>query len=163
WQPFRERLAAAEEILDEAARLKPPDVCVYSTLMQISKPAEWDRQKMDRTLELGLKVSKKNLALVDTMTGSLLPRWGRAPGDLGEFAAQGSELIEGPDGLNAYMRVVRLAHVAEINLKRSAQGEELSPNAYRDFTDPTVVLDEFPAARLKAAIPVARERHPKSR
>ncbi|HTU26073.1 MAG TPA: hypothetical protein VMF30_11780 [Pirellulales bacterium] len=160
WKIFGDRLEKAEAILEETAKLKPRDVCVFSTLLRLGKALDWDKEKMQKTAERGLQVSKKDPELIDGVTGSLLPRWGGEPGDLGKAALFFSERIKGPDGLEAFMRVVRLSHREEITLKRHLKGQ--SPEAYRDFTDPAVVLEEFNQAKLKAAVPVVLKRHAKS-
>ncbi len=110
-------------------------------MIGIGKSLDWDKEKMERPrAEKALQVSKKDYKLIDMMTVSLLPRWGGEPGDLGKLALWFSEQIKGPEGLSAYMRVVRGAHTEEISLKRNLKGD--SPEAYRDFTDPAVVLED---------------------
>ena len=160
WKLFTERMETAQDILDETARLKPRDVCVFTTMIGIGKSLDWDKEKMERTAQRALQISKKDYKLIDMMTLSLLPRWGGEPGDLGKLALWFSEQIKGPEGLSAYMRVVRGAHTEEISLKRGLKGE--SPEAYRDFTDPAVVLEEFSAPKLKAALPVVLKRRAKN-
>ena len=78
WQPFKERLETADLTLSEAARLEPRDVCVYSTMVSVGTGLDWSRGQMERTVERGLQVSKKDFVLVDVMTNRLLPRWGGA-------------------------------------------------------------------------------------
>ena len=118
WQPFKDRLETAEDALNEAARLTPRDVCVFSSLVSIGKALGWERKKMERTIERGLQVLKKDFFLIDAMATNLLPRWGGAPGDLGKFAARMSERIQGEDGIYVYARIARLTQVAEVSLTR---------------------------------------------
>ncbi len=118
---------------------------------------------MERTVDGGLQVSKKDFVLVDLMTNRLLPRWGGTPGDLGKFALQMDQRIGGDDGLDTYARVAKTAQAAEVRLKRSSGNPQAFAQANRDFTDPAVVLAEFDAEKLRAAIPVVRSRHPTSK
>ena len=67
-------LETADFTLDEAARLEPRDVCVYSTMLSVGTALEWSRGQMERTVERGLQVSKKDFVLIDVMTNRLLPR-----------------------------------------------------------------------------------------
>ncbi|HEX4146352.1 MAG TPA: DUF4034 domain-containing protein [Pirellulales bacterium] len=160
WEPFHDRLQTAEETLNEAARLKPRDVCVFSTLAQVGKALGWSHKKMERTIERGLQVSKKDFVLIDGMVINLLPRWGGAPGDLGKFALRMSERIKGDDGLYVYIRVARTTQSAEVDLKRISDEPEQFGQSHRDFTDPKVVLEEFSADKLRAAAAVLQKRHP---
>ena len=163
WQPFKDRLETAEDALNEAARLTPRDVCVFSSLVSIGKALGWERKKMERTIERGLQVSKKDFFLIDAMATNLLPRRGGAPGDLGKFAARMSERIQGEDGIYVYARIARLTQVAEVSLMRDFGDRAVFAESNRDFTDPNVVLEEFSADKLRAAIAVLHKRHPKAK
>jgi hypothetical protein len=162
WRPFKERLETAEETLNEASQLKPRDVCVFTSLLKVGRPLGWDRKKMERTVERGLQVSKKDYILIDSMVTTLLPRWGGEPGDLGKFAQRMDERIGGDDGLDVYARVARSTQIAEVSLKRQTEDKQAHARSSRDFTDPKVVLEEFSADKLRAAIPIVRERRSKS-
>ncbi|HTU24800.1 MAG TPA: hypothetical protein VMF30_05355, partial [Pirellulales bacterium] len=159
WAIFGQRMETAEQILEEAARLEPPDVCVYSMLVRIGRTRSYDKEKMFLTAGRGLKISKRDPDMIDALTFSFLPRWGGEPGDLGKAAQFSNKRIQGNPGLDAYLRVVRMSHIDEINLKRRRKAD-LSPEAYRNFSDPKVVLEEYSESKLRAAVPVVLKRHP---
>jgi WD40 repeat protein len=163
WQPFKERLQNAEEILKEASRLKPPDVCVFSSLLGVGTGLGWNHEQLDRAVERGLLISKKDPVLIDMMANQLLPRWGGEPGDLGKFALRISERIKGEDGAYLYGRIARYTQVAEVSLKRNSGDPEAFARTNRDYTDPQVVLKEFSAEQLRAAAAALHKRHPKAK
>jgi WD domain, G-beta repeat/Domain of unknown function (DUF4034) len=137
WKLFHERIAKAEEILQEAVRKPVGDSCVFAELLLIGRAAEWDRKKMDRTLERGVLVSKKNFLLFDNMATYLLPRWFGQPGDVAKFAEHMLARVKGDDGLEIYGR---LAHMMRM------YGEK---------------IDDFSPDNIRAAVPVLLERFPK--
>jgi hypothetical protein len=105
WRLFHERIAQAEEALQEAARQPAADSCVFSALLTVGMAESWDHEKMELTLERGLQISKKNFSLYDNMTYYLLPRWGGAPGDVGKLAERMLNRVKGDDGLEIYARL----------------------------------------------------------
>ena len=132
-------------------------------MLGVGRGLGWSRKQMERTVERGLQVSKKDFILINTMVANLLPRWGGAPGDLGKFAMQMDKRVGGDAGLDIYARVARTSQLSEVRLKRSFKDPQSFAEHNRDFTNPAVVLEEFDADKLRAAIPVVRKRHATSK
>ncbi len=149
WAPFKERLETADQVLRPATQLKSRDVCVFSTMLGVGRGLGWSRKQMERTVERGLQVSKKDFILINTMVANLLPRWGGAPGDLGKFAMQMDKRVGGDAGLDIYARVARTSQLSEVRLKRSFKDPQSFAEHNRDFTNPAVVLEEFDADKLR--------------
>jgi WD40 repeat protein len=113
---------------------------------------------MYETLERGLKISPIDFTLIDHMTKYLLSRPQVGENDLGAFASEMEQRIGGKDGLEAYGRVALVAQVTEIHQKRwegAVDSEEF------DFVDPELVRKQFSVDKLRAVIPVLRERRGK--
>ena len=159
WQQFRDRLEQAEQVLSEAAGL---ELARRLRLFFAARHRHGARPAAGRAgsnARGGLQISKKDFTLIDCMTNALLPRWGGQPGDLGKFASQMAERIGGDDGLDAYGRIAMLTQTAEVSLERGSRKKK-APAESAGYTDPNVVLTEFSADKLRAAIPVLH-RHAK--
>ena len=88
WRLFRERLAQAERVLNEARRLKTRCPHWYAIMQNVATGQGWDAGRYDQLFEEGIAAEPLYHYLYSNKAQYLLPRWRGAPGDWERFAEE---------------------------------------------------------------------------
>lgn len=110
WLLFRDNIERAKELLDKARTLPNHDADVYSKLVVVGMTQSADRETIDEYLAAARKIDPMYFPIYTNIAVDLLPRWGGAPGELGEFAEKMVADNPGDGGLEIYARIA-----AEVN------------------------------------------------
>ncbi len=105
WRLMKERLAAAQRVLDEAKPMKPQCPMWWQVQLHIALGQDWNHADYGRVYNEAKSLFPKFWAYDCSLAHYLLPRWHGQPGDWEKAAAAG---MQRPDGLGAevYARVV---------------------------------------------------------
>lgn len=105
WQLFRERLAAAQEILDKARGLPEKDPIWWQKALRVALGESWPAAKYDQLTEEATAFEPAFWGYDCSRAYSLTPRWLGKPGDWEDYAVRAAAR---PGGLGAevYARIV---------------------------------------------------------
>jgi len=120
WRLFRERMASARKVLDEARNLQEKDPYWWRVALQVARGQGWPKDKYD-ALVVEAKAFEPKFWGYDTERAfSLLPRWYGEPGD---WEAYAEEVSSRPDGLGpeAYARIAIYLRGFHDNIFRESQ------------------------------------------
>jgi hypothetical protein len=107
WRPFRLKIQAAQELLEQAEKKSLKDAHLYVILLRVGRSAGADREQMEEWLAKGREIDPDCLPLYREMAVTLLPRWHGQPGDVEEFAERMFEEMPNDTGLAAYATIAR--------------------------------------------------------
>jgi hypothetical protein len=139
---FREHLARARSLIEQALRLGVKDGHAHSLLIAIARAEGQPREKARAIFDQGREVDPNYVWLYAEMAVCLLPYWRGQPGDLEKFAAEIVTLLPGDDGLDALGHVLYFINQYDPNIlfwgdfdrTQMAQAAE-------------VIVDRYPMAR----------------
>lgn len=141
WAVFHDQLESALKLLERARELKGHDAEVYGRLIVVGMAGGAPRRVIDEYLAGARKIDPAYFPAYQNVAVELLPRWGGAPGDIGEFAEQMLRENPGDLGLEIYARIA-----AEVNRY-----------------DKMLLLDgEFDLVKVRAGARILQARYPKS-
>lgn len=104
WRLFRERMASAHKVTDEARKLQEKDPYWWLVALQVARGEGWPKGKYDALVAEAKAFEPKFWGYDTERAFSLLPRW---YGERGEWEAYAENVSLRPDGLGAetYARI----------------------------------------------------------
>lgn len=141
WRPFRLKILAARDLLDEAEKLPNLDAYYYALRLRVGRVDGSDREQMEEWLEKGRAIAPDCTPLYSEYAVTLLPRWLGLPGETEDLANRMFEAMPGDAGLMA------VASIAAIHIR---------------YDSTAVVQGAYDRERLHAAARYAACRFPES-
>jgi hypothetical protein len=113
---FRERMAKARQLLEQAIEMGARDGQAYASLIVVAKAEGWNKVETRKLVEAGRQVDPAYFAIYTSMAEYLLPRWHGEAGDVERFALETANALPGEDGLDAYCHIAYTIHQYEPEL-----------------------------------------------
>jgi hypothetical protein len=98
WSKFKERLAKAHQILNEAISIEPSHPHIYSVMLRVAMGESWDSVEFNKLFTQAMQVEPTYYYSYRTMATHLLPRWSGTDGDWERFADDVSKRVRGKHG-----------------------------------------------------------------
>ncbi|MDD2710321.1 MAG: DUF4034 domain-containing protein [Verrucomicrobiae bacterium] len=106
WKVFRERLARARTIFEDADRLQTKDPELYARAITLAMGQSWPRKKMESVYEKGITLFPHYFPLHVAKRYYLAKKWHGDEGDWQIFAQQAADRLGGEAGDSLYARLV---------------------------------------------------------
>lgn len=105
WRLFRERLGAANAILDRALTLGNQNPAYWTTRHIVARGLDWPTFQTNAIFAAGVKAEPQYEELYIAHAMAILPRWGGQPGEMEQFALAATK-VPGGLGEEIYARIV---------------------------------------------------------
>jgi hypothetical protein len=102
---FFARVEQAQQVLEDATKLKTMCPQWYSEMMTVGLAEGWDKERMQALFEQGMEFEPGYLYLYREYANYLLPKWEGQPGDAAKFATATADKVGGDDGDLIYFEV----------------------------------------------------------
>jgi len=102
WKLFRKRLEQAEEVLNDAKKLKEKCPYWWMAMQTVALGQGWDRQRYDKLFEEAIAFEPMYWDYYYSKAHFLLPRWRGKEGEWEKFADSMRKKIGGKEGLAVY-------------------------------------------------------------
>jgi hypothetical protein len=106
WKLFRERLAEARKVLEEAQTLPTPCPSLPNALQTVALGQGWSRAEYDKLFNEAVAREPSYSQYYLSKSHYLLPRWHGEEGDWEQFARETAEKVGGSEGIQLYTRIV---------------------------------------------------------
>lgn len=129
WKVFRERLATAEAILQDAARLEPKCPHWYAVMMNVALSEGWDRSRYEQLFGQAVKFEPFYYDYYEAKAHYLMPRWNGRPGEWESFAEGAAHQVGGKEGSIIYYRIamsIAASDPSDVHAGRFAVGSKVS-------------------------------------
>ncbi len=123
WKTYRERLAKAMLILEEADKLPTKDPALYTVMLRASLGQPWSKETYEKTFRKATSLDPLYFPAYYAKAVHLLPRWGGGDGQLGAFATEAADQTRTELGEMLYAIVV--TSVASYNDSDDLKKDEL--------------------------------------
>src|SRR5439155_1565611 len=107
---FREHMAQARKLLDQAIKLGVKDGEAYSLLLGVARAEGWSHEQTRAIFDAGGAIDPTYVWLYSAMAEYLLPRWYGKSGDVERFAAEVAKMLPGENGLDAYGHIAYIVN-----------------------------------------------------
>lgn len=121
---FRERLALAKTVLDDAKGMGPKCPHWYAVMMTVARGQGWGRESHERLLGEATTFEPSYTAYYEERATYLLPRWYGRAGEWVRFAEESAGRVGGKEGSVLYYQIAR--SVAESSISEVRQNIFLS-------------------------------------
>lgn len=106
WKGFRDRLAKARAVFEEAEKLPAKDPEMYAQMIILAMGQSWPRERMEEVFSKGVALSPYYYALHFNKRCYLARKWHGQLGDWQIFSKQAADQIGGEPGDMLYARLV---------------------------------------------------------
>ncbi|HXB59051.1 MAG TPA: DUF4034 domain-containing protein [Candidatus Acidoferrales bacterium] len=143
WRLFNERLNQAEEVLDDAGKLKEKCPVYWSMRMTVALGLNYNKDQFDEIFKQATNATPNYQAYYFHRAVYLLPRWNGSPGEWEADLAKEADQVGGDQGDELYARVVWCMHQC-VGFKNIFKENNLDwPRVDRGFD---IIEKQYPAS-----------------
>lgn len=105
WKPFRERIALAQSVLEEAGQFEEKCPQWYASMERVGRSAGWDLARLHELVNSARALEPTYFYVYQEYAYALQPKWFGQEGDSERFADQIASLVGDRDGAEVYFKL----------------------------------------------------------